>query len=175
MKKNNKPNVYKFIVDDNGQYVLTAKGNVNLYGVERILGKVKVKGDRKTYELIEIKNRYFDDDGYYLTEREKLTFDIVARFVTSHDNGDRSVQHRPFYDDLKDKELLDDLGMEVLTYKHYYSGNDFLADCFMPMKKIDVTEELIQKLKEKSEKEEQDAMALRESRLSRPKAVWESL
>ena len=165
--KSEEPNVYKFRIEPDGSYVLVAKAYLNLYCIERILGKAKVKGDRKTYELIEIKDYGCPIcDGTYLVERKKLTFGVVCHFITTHAYGARSVQHHPYSADLLDDELLDDLGIEVLKYKHFYSSDDFLADCFYPVKKDAVSDELLKQLKEKSEKEVQEAARIRELRNS---------
>lgn len=144
--------VYKFIQSEDGKYILTdVSTQVNLYGIYRILGTVKVKGKRNVYEKIEIKNRYFNDDGIYLTERKNLTREILFHFITSCYYGDRSEQHFPYKSDLLDKTLLEDLGITVLTYKYFYSGNRKLCDLYYPVETENITDELKTKLQKQTE------------------------
>lgn len=149
---------YKF-VKNGDKYEITEKALFNPYHIEKIFGKVTIKN--KVYELIEIKSRWADFEGVYLTERENLTFKVLARFVCSYGNGDRSEQWRPYKEDLLDPDLLDDIGMEVLTYKHFYSGSNELLDIYFPVKKDEVTEELINALNERSVSEVNKADRLR--------------
>ena len=119
--------VYKFVEKD-GKYGLTEKAVFNPYTIERILGKVKI--GRKCYEKIYVQDCYGIFFGTFLTERKNLTFDVVEHFVTSYSYGIRSVQNHPYTEDLFDDQLIDDVGMAVLTYKHFYSSQDCLADVY---------------------------------------------
>lgn len=151
-------NVYKFIQSEDGKYILTdVSTQVNLYGIYRILGTVKVKGKRSVYEKIEIKNRYFNDDGVYLTERKNLNRKILFHFIRNCDYGDRSKQHFPYERDLLDRTLLEDLGITVLTYKYFYSGSRSLCDLYYPVETENISDELKAKLLKQTE------FAIRES------------
>lgn len=155
--------IYKFEKDETG-YTLIAQADL-IGHIDRILKKVKVKGKRKDFELIYVKTRLSSqNDGYYLIARRDLDFREMSSFICYHSNGVRSVQWHDYRDDLLDEEILDDLGMTVLTYKYYYSGNDKLADKFYPVLKENVTDELLEELKNQTEKAIAEAKNLREYR-----------
>ena len=177
MGRKGKHYIYKF-VNHGDEIELTAKRVGSLYGVERILGKVMVKGQNELFEMIEIKNRLYPElNGIFLTERKNLNFDNIENFILFHSNGDRSEQWHPYKQDLKDDTLLSDLGIEVLTYKHFYSGNDKLLDVYYVCKKEDVNEELKEKLKKWTIQAENEAKRLRTIRASREKCTinWENI
>ena len=154
MKK--KVTVYKFIEKD-GVCIKTEKTtDISLYWIEQILGKAVVKGSKKEFEKIAIKNRHFDVDGTYLVERKYLTRDIVCSFITSYYNGTRSVQSHPYTRDLFDDELLDDLDIVVLTTKWFYSGDNKLNDVYRTFRKEVVNDGLLQALKENDIKQQED-------------------
>ena len=142
--------VYKFIEKD-GVCIKTEKTNdISLYWIEQILGKVKVKGSKKEFEKIVIKNRFYgkDVDGIYIVERKYLTRDVVCSFITSYYNGIRSIQNHPYTRDLFDDELLDDLDIIVLTSKWFYRGNNKLSDDYCTYRKEDVNDKLMQEIKD---------------------------
>ena len=149
--KKNKTFVYKFRINE-GEYEITEKAEDQmglLSNIERILGKVVVKGRNELFEIIEIKSRQFPSvNGVYLTERKNITYEYVKRFINFHSNGDRSVLHYPYTDDLKDDTLLSDLGISVLTYKHYYATDDYLADVYYVCRVEDANEDLKKRLDE---------------------------
>jgi hypothetical protein len=169
--------IYKFV--NNGDEIeLTAKAEGNLYCVERILGKVLVKGKNGLFEMIEIRNRFYPQlNGIFLTERKNFNFDNIKSFILFHSNGDRSEQWHPYKQDLKDDTLLSDLGVEVLTYKHFYAANDELADVYYVCKKEDVNEMLKEELKELSIQAENEAKRLRTEWASRKNKTidWEKI
>lgn len=137
--------------EQNGIYELTGKAEFNPYNIEKILGKVKVKGKRQDYELIYIKSEYPRIyDGIVLTERKNLTFKVVTFFIRTCWYCERSVEHRPYYNDLKDKELLNDLDIEVLTYQRYWESEKCITTCFYPCKRDEITEELKTELEERT-------------------------
>ena len=53
-------------------------------------------------------------------------------------------------EDILDLSILDDFGIEVLTYKHYYWGDKKLCDVYLATTKEHVTEELKEKLARRS-------------------------
>ena len=142
--------IYTFVAVQE-KYQLTSKAEANLYHIERILGAVKVQGKSELFEKVEIKDRYTGFEGIFLTERKNLNFDVVEDFVTGYYNGVRSVQSHPYTDDLLDDDLLDDLDMTVLTYKHFYSMGGGLCDVYYPVKKEKATDELRQTLNQWTE------------------------
>ena len=155
-----KCDIYRFEEHD-GKYVITEKATLPHLSIERILGKVVIKNG--VYEKVELKSGIFGSacDGIYLTKRKNLTYSIVKQFIETYSNGTRSVQRHPYTDDLFDDELLDDIGMTVLTYKYFYSGDDRLVDTYYPVKKEDVTEELLSQLEETSKQQMEEAARLR--------------
>lgn len=177
MGRKRKHYIYKFV--RNGDEIeLTAKAEGNLYCVERILGKVMVKGQSELFEMIEIKNRLSPQlNGIFLTERKNFNFDNIKSFILFHSNGDRSEQWHPYKQDLKDDTLLSDLGIAVLTYKHFYSGDDKVNDVYYVCKKEDVNEELKEELKERSIQAENEAKRLRTIWASSEKCTinWENI
>ncbi|MBQ1517364.1 MAG: hypothetical protein IIZ46_04100 [Clostridia bacterium] len=177
MGRKGKHYIYKFV--SNGDEIeLTAKAEGNLYTVERILGKVLVKGRNELFEMIEIKNRVSPQlNGIFLTERKNFNFDNIKSFILFHSNGDRSEQWHPYKQDLKDDTLLSDLGIAVLTYKYFYSGDDKINDVYYVCKKEDVNEELKEELKERSIQAENEAKRLRTIWASREKCTinWENI
>lgn len=174
---NRKHYIYKFV--NNGDEIeLTAKAEGNLYGIERILGKVLVKGRNELFEMIEIKNEFQPQlNGIYLTERKNFNFDNIKSFILFHSNGDRSEQRHPYKQDLKDDTLLSDLGIEVLTYKHFYAANDTLADVYYVCRREEVNEMLKEELKERSIQAENEAKRLRTIWANREKCTinWENI
>lgn len=176
-KRKQKHYIYKF-VDHGDEIELTAKRVGNLSGVERILGKVLVKGQNELFEMIEIKNRLYPQlNGIFLTERKNFNFDNIKSFILFHSNGDRSEQWHPYKQDLKDDTLLSDLGIEVLTYKHFYSADDKLHDVYYVCKKEDVNEELKEELKKRTIRAEDEAKGLRTLWASYEKQTtnWENI
>ena len=166
-----KVTVYKFIEKD-GICIKTEKTtDISLYWIDRILGKVTVKGSKKEFEKIVIKNRHFDVDGTYLVERKHLTRDVVCHFITSYYNGERSVQNHPYTMDLFDDELLNDLDIVVLTTKWFAIGDNRLYDHYRTFRKDKVNDELIRALKENDIKQLED-YEYHNRRLTKQKIVW---
>ena len=176
-KRKQKHYIYKFV--SNGDEIeLTAKAEGDLYRVERILGKVLVKGQNELFEMIEIKSRLSPQlNGIFLTERKNFNFDNIENFILFHSNGDRSEQWHPYKQDLKDDTLLSDLGIEVLTYKYFYSGDDKIRDVYYVCKKEDVNEELKEELKKRTIRAEDEAKRLRTLWASYEKQTtnWENI
>lgn len=145
--------VYKYEIDEKtGKYVLTSKTNqISLYWIERILGVVPVKNSKVPYELIEIKNRHYNVDGLYLVKRKNITFDIICSFVSSCSYCTRSEQSRPYTKDLKDPDLLSDLGIRIFTYKHWACGDKVLYDHYIAIREKDIDQEFLHKIKSWSE------------------------
>lgn len=133
---------YLFKTIDNGVCLLTHEGKANLYRIDRIIAKrgVKKKGRHVDYEEVVI------DGTHCLIKRKDLTFTVMSQFVACTKHESRSVQHRPYTDDLLDESLLNDLGLTVLTFKHYYSANDELCDLYYLARSEDVNDNLIKKL-----------------------------
>jgi len=128
-----KVTMYKYEINNEGKYILTAKTtDINPYNIERILRKVPVKGRKTDFELIEIKSRHFDYDGKYLIKRSDLTYEIIGHFIESCDGCTRSKQNHPYESDLLDKDLLNDRGIQVLTYKYFYIGYNKIRDLYYP-------------------------------------------
>lgn len=169
--------IYKFV--SNGDEIeLTAKAEGNLYCVERILGKVIVKGKNELFEMIEIRNRLSPQlNGIFLTERNNFNFDNIKSFIKFYSNGNRSKQWHPYEQDLKDDTLLSDLGIAVLTYKRFYSTDNKICDDYYVCKKEDVNEKLKEELKERSIQSENEAKRLRTIWASHEKRTinWENI
>ena len=140
--------IYQFAVVQ-GEIQLIARADGNLYNIERILGVVKVKGKKELFEKVEIKDRLSGFAGIFLTERKNLNFDVISHFITNFSNGVRTVQSHPYTDDLYDDELLGDLGIKVLNYKHFYPMSGGMHDVFYPAK--DVTEDLLRELERRTQ------------------------
>lgn len=142
---------------DGDEIRLTEKANFkSIFGIKDIQGPItNVKGRKKAFEMLTISNNARGLHGKYLIMRDQLDFDIVADFITSHPNGDRSVQYMPYTRYLHDGTLLDELGIVVLTYKHYYWGDHKLMDLYYPVRKDNVTDALLSKLDDLSNKAEQ--------------------
>ena len=176
-KRSSNPTVYKYEIDEKtGKYVLTSKTNmISLYWIERILGVVQVKGAKVPYELIEIKNRHYDVDGLYLVKRKHINRDIIESFVSSCSYCTRSVQHRPYTDDLKDPDLLSDIGAMVFTYKHWACGDKVLYDEYIAIKKENITTEFLEKLDEMSKAAIEASKTAQERDKSALKVLWEEV
>lgn len=122
---------YLFNLLNDGSYEITHEADINIFNINRIFEKVKVKGRRVDFELVELRGRDYGPIKV-LVKRSDINFEVMCHFVTTYYNGDRSVQHRPYTADLFDNDILEDLNMCVLTYKYYYSGERFLADVYYP-------------------------------------------
>lgn len=166
---------YKFKEQD-GICEITARAEINPYHIERILGKARVKGKKAEYEYIYIKSYDSDFEGVLLTERKNLNFDVVSNFITRYSNGVRTAGNHPYCADLKDDDLLDELGIEVLLYKHFFSMGSGLCVCYYPCKRTDITEELKEKLRERTREAENNKKSwdkCRENDRKRNKVVFE--
>ena len=175
MKKSTKG--YLFEKDIYGRYVLTHQTTIYPCELLRIIGKRNVKGRRVDFEEIEILDR--SDKRYRcLIKRKDLTISDLFMLIEFHEHGDRSIQSHPYTEDILDPTILDDFGIEVLTYKHYYSGNRKLCDSYYPVPKENVTSEL----KDKLEQWSKDAIAWRDydenerlKRRSLPGLEWDKI
>lgn len=121
--------LYKLLPD--GKIELTHEAEINIFNIDKIFRKVKAKGRRVDFELVALRSRDYGPVNIAV-KRSDITYDVMSHFITSYYNGDRSVQRHPYTDDLFDDDILDDLGMCVLTYKYYYAGSRFLADMYYP-------------------------------------------
>lgn len=124
---------YLFNLLNDGSYEITHESDINVFNINRIFEKVRVKGRRVDFELVELRGRDYGPIKV-LVKRSDINFEVMCHFVTSYYNGDRSVQRHPYTADLFDNDILEDLNMCVLTYKYYYSGERFLADVYYPCK-----------------------------------------
>jgi hypothetical protein len=147
MKKSTKG--YLFKVDDRGNYIITHEAIIGRCNITKIIGKRMVKGRKTEFEEIEFvepnKERH-----RCLIKRKELTPSEIISLIEFCERGVRSVQWHPYTEDLMDLSLLDDLGIEVLTYKHYYWGDKELCDVYLATKRENVTEELKEKLEQRS-------------------------
>lgn len=170
-----KVTMYKYEIN-NGKYVLTAKTtDINPYNIERILGKVHVKGRKTDFELIEIKSRHFDYDGQYLIKRSDLTYEIIGHFIESCDVCIRCKRHHPYEYDLLDKDLLNDLGIQVLTYKQFFVGDNEIDDMYYPISLSKLNEEDLQAIHKKLDQWSNEAIAAYEKHNNNDKretATW---
>ena len=152
--------IYSFKISE-GEYIIDSKCELKIgltHSIERILGKVLVRGRNELFEMVEIKSYSFPEyNGIYITERKNLTFDVLKRFIKYYYNGCRSELHHPYTADLEDDAILLDVGMSVLTYKYYYSANDYLADAYFACKTEEVNEDLKKRLEEKTSQAIQEA------------------
>ena len=182
MKRNSDIVCDQFETDRNNNITLTKQATVNSVFIERIIGKRKVKGRKTDFEEIELAE-FSPFDAHVtrtrcLVKRKDLSPSILMQFILFYCNGARSVQWHPYTDDLLDKELLDDLGVEVLTYKHYYLGDKQLCDVYCPVMKDDVTEELKNELKERTKnaiRQENFWYDQRQREKPKNQIQWESL
>ena len=147
MKKSTKG--YLFKVDDRGNYIITHEAIIGRCNITKIIEKRMVKGRKTEFEEIEFvepnKERH-----RCLIKRKELTPSEIISLIEFCEAGTRSIQWHPYTEDLMDLSLLDDLGIEVLTYKHYYWGDKKLCDVYLATKKENVTEELKEKLEQRS-------------------------
>ena len=147
MKKSTKG--YLFKVDDRGNYTITHEAVIGRCYITKIIGKRIVKGRKTEFEEIEFvepnKERH-----RCLIKRKELTPSEIIRLIEFCEHGARSIQWHPYTEDLIDLSLLDDLEIEVLTYKHYYWGDKKLCDVYLATKKENVTEELKERLAQRS-------------------------
>ena len=140
---------YLFKDDGKGNYIITHEAEIGCYVICRIICKRMVKGRKTEYEEIEI-----IDGGKHrrcLVKRKDITVPVLISLICFYENGTRSVQWHPYTDDLLDVSLLDELGITILTYKHYYFGDKKLCDVYCPVKKDEVTPELLEKLQKRSD------------------------
>ena len=147
MKKSTKG--YLFKVDDRGNYIITHEAIIGRCNITKIIGKRMVKGRKTEFEEIEFVKP--NNERYRcLIKRKELTSSEVAGLIEFCECGVRSAQRRPYTEDLMDLSLLDDLGIEVLTYKHYFWRDKELCDLYLATKRENVTEELKEKLDQRS-------------------------
>lgn len=172
MKKSTKG--YLFKVDDHGNYIITHEAVIGKCNISKIIGKRMVKGRKTEFEEIEFvepnNKRY-----RCLIKRKELTPSEIIRLVEFCDAGTRSIQWHPYTEDILDLSLLDDLVIEILTYKHYYWGDKKLCDVYLATKKENVTEELKEKLAKRSEDAIQSCenhKSMIRERNSSPGLVW---
>ena len=149
MKKSTKG--YLFKVDDHGNYIITHEAIIGRCNITKIIGKRMVKGRKTEFEEIEFvepnKKRH-----RCLIKRKELTPSEIIGLVEFCDAGARSIQWHPYTEDILDSSILDDVGIEVLTYKHYYWGDKKLYDVYWATLKDNVTEELKEELEQRSKK-----------------------
>ena len=126
--------VYLFEINDRDECKITYEASIypSAFSLRKIIGKRTFKNKKTVFEEIEL-----FDGTRCLIKRKCLTEHIVRSFITGNEHGIRSVQHYPYTDDLLDTSLLDELNIEVLTYKHYYSGDKKIRDIYLPIKKDD--------------------------------------
>lgn len=105
---------------------------INPYTIEMIFGKTKIEGSKLDWEKIMIKRDARDSGEYYIVRRKDLLkkTDAIIRFVQSYCNGSRSLQWHPYTRDLFDDDLLEDAGIRVLTYKHFYGSDGEVKDVY---------------------------------------------
>lgn len=152
--------MYKYEINNKGKYVLTAKTtDINPYNIERILRKVQVEGRKTDFELIEIKSRHFNYDGRYLIKRSDLTYDLVEHFITTCDICSRCTSHHPYELDLLDRDLLNDLGIQVLTYKQFFIGDNEIDDMYYPIKLSKLNDTDLQAIHKKLDYRTKEAIA----------------
>ena len=147
MKKSTKG--YLFKVDDHGNYIITHEAIIGQCNITKIIGKRMVKGRKTEFEEIEFVEPN-EERHRCLIKRKELTPSEIIGLVEFYEHGARSVQWHPYTEDIMDLSLLDDLGIEVLTYKHYYWSDKKLCDVYLATKKENVTEELKDKLEQRS-------------------------
>lgn len=109
-----------------------------------------VKGRKTEFEEIEFVEPN-EERHRCLIKRKELTPSEIISLIEFCERGVRSVQRRPYTEDLMDLSLLDDLEIEVLTYKNYFWGDKKLCDVYLATKKENVTEEVKEKLAKQSE------------------------
>jgi len=172
MKKSTKG--YLFKVDDRGNYIITHEAIIGRCNITKIIGKRMVKGRKTEFEEIEFvepnKERH-----RCLIKRKELTPSDIISLIEFCEAGTRSIQWHPYTEDLMDLSLLDDLGIEVLTYKHYYWGDKKLCDVYLATKRENVTEELKEKLNQRSKdaiRECEDHKSMIREQNSSPGLVW---
>ncbi len=110
---------------------------IDPYTIEMILGKTKIEGSKLDWEKIMTKRDARDFGEYYIVRRKDLLkkTDAIIRFVQSYCNGSRSLQWHPYTRDLFDDNLLEDAGIIVLNYKHFYSGDGEIDDVYYAVSK----------------------------------------
>ena len=172
MKKSTKG--YLFKVDDRGNYIITHEAIIGRCNITKIIGKRMVKGRKTEFEEIEFvepnKERH-----RCLIKRKELTPSEIISLVEFCEAGTRSIQWHPYTEDLMDLSLLDDLGIEVLTYKHYYWSDKKLCDVYLATKRENITEELKEKLDQRSKeaiRECEDHKNMIREQNSSPGLVW---
>lgn len=172
MKKSTKG--YLFKVDDRGNYIITHEAIIGRCNITKIIGKRMVKGRKTEFEEIEFvepnKERH-----RCLIKRKELTPSEIISLIEFCEAGTRSIQWHPYTEDLTDLSLLDDLGIEVLTYKHYYWSDKKLCDVYLATLKENVTEELKEKLEQRSKeaiREYEDHKSMIQEQNSSPGLVW---
>ena len=147
MKKSTKG--YLFKVDDRGNYIITHEAIIGRCNITKIIGKRMVKGRKTEFEEIEFVEPN-KERCRCLIKRKELTPSEIISLIEFCEAGTRSIQRHPYTEDLMDLSLLDNLGIEVLTYKHYYWGDKKLCDVYLAAKRENVTEELKEKLEQRS-------------------------
>ena len=83
-------------------------------------------------------------------KRKDLDFDIIEHFIRSCDGRIRSKQNKPYTADLKDLELLTDLGIKVYTYKHFAAGDKVLYDHYFPIKEENIDQDFLDTIEARS-------------------------
>lgn len=138
---------YKFKKED-GKLVITHEtDDFNLFRIQRIHGTFRPKGRRTDFDAV------VDYDGNVVLVKRKdlLNYDVLHSFITMDKRRLRSKQHSPWYDDMFDTHLLEDAGIEVLTCKYFYRGDEELLDVFCPVRKDKLNENI--KIYERLEKQ----------------------
>ena len=172
MKKSTKG--YLFKADDRGNYIITHEAIIGRCNITKIIGKRIVKGRKTEFEEIEFVEPNKERQRC-LIKRKELTPSEIISLVEFCEAGTRSIQWHPYTEDLMDLSLLDDLGIEVLTYKHYYWSDKKLCDVYLATKRENVTEELKEKLDQRSKEaihEYEDHKNMIREQNSSPGLVW---
>lgn len=172
MKKSTKG--YLFKVDDRGNYIITHEAIIGRCNITKIIGKRMVKGRKTEFEEIEFVEPNKERHRCLIKRKELIPSDIIS-LIEFCEAGTRSIQWHPYTEDLMDLSLLDDLGIEVLTYKHYYWSDKKLCDVYLATKRENVTEELKEKLEQRSKeaiRECEDHKSMIREQNSSPGLVW---
>ena len=172
MKKSTKG--YLFKVDDRGNYIITHEAIIGRCNITKIIGKRTVKGRKTEFEEIEFVEPNKERHRCLIKRKELIPSDIIS-LIEFCEAGTRSIQWHPYTEDLMDLSLLDDLGIEVLTYKHYYWSDKKLCDVYLATKRENVTEELKEKLEQRSKeaiRECEDHKSMIREQNSSPELVW---
>ncbi len=99
----------------------------------------------------------------------------MLKVLYSCDTCWRSKQYHPYEKDLLDDELLNDLGLEVFTYKHYCSGDKLLVDHYEPIEKDKITEEFKKHLEELTRSAVKEYEHYKNFKGYNEKLIWEKV